>query len=181
MDNYRAPLYDQHFEHDACGIGAVVDLKNRATYDTVDKALSIVEKLQHRAGSDTTGETGDGVGLLIEIPHLLMQRAMRADGLELGAARSYGVGMFFFSRDRCLLTSSPKATILSVCVPSLKSTLPPPVLAWVSAFWQPSRPTFHALRRSCRRTTKKCSVPLHNLKKKALRASRQKLKPSTPA
>mgnify|MGYP004489150745 FL=1 len=100
MDNYRAPLYDQHFEHDACGIGAVVDLKNRATYDTVDKALSIVEKLQHRAGSDTTGETGDGVGLLIEIPHLLMQRAMRAGGLELGAARSYGVGMFFFSKDK---------------------------------------------------------------------------------
>ena len=108
MDNYRAPLYDQHFEHDACGIGAVVDLKNRATYDTVDKALSIVEKLQHRAGSDTTGETGDGVGLLIEIPHLLMQRAMRAGGLELGAARSYGVGMFFFSKDKLKRSQAQK-------------------------------------------------------------------------
>ena len=55
-----APLYDSRFEHDACGIGAVVDIKGRKTHQTVDDALKIVEKLEHRAGKDAAGETGDG-------------------------------------------------------------------------------------------------------------------------
>ena len=62
-----APLYDPRFEHDACGIGAVVDIKGRKTHQTVDDALKIVEKLEHRAGKDAAGETGDGVGILLQI------------------------------------------------------------------------------------------------------------------
>ena len=64
-------VYDSAIEHDACGIGAVVDLNGRPCHDTVDKALKIVEKLEHRAGKDASGETGDGVGLMIQVPHRL--------------------------------------------------------------------------------------------------------------
>ena len=62
-------LYRPEFEHDACGIGAVVDIQGRASHETVDDALKIVEKLEHRAGKDAEGKTGDGVGILTQIPH----------------------------------------------------------------------------------------------------------------
>ena len=94
------PLYDPAFEHDACGIGAVISMRGEQTHRTVDDALKIVEKLQHRAGRDACGETGDGVGLMMQIPHRLMVKAAAECGIEeLGAARSYGVGMFFFPQD----------------------------------------------------------------------------------
>ena len=98
--NERYPLYDPSFEHDACGIGAVISIRGEQTHRTVDDALKIVEKLQHRAGRDACGETGDGVGLMMQIPHRLMQKAARDAGIEdLGAARTYGVGMIFFPQD----------------------------------------------------------------------------------
>ena len=98
-DQRQSPLYDPRFEHDACGIGAVVDLRGNRTYQTVDNALKIVEKLEHRAGKDAAGETGDGVGLMLQVPHKLMVKAAAAEGITLGEARDYGVGMFFFPND----------------------------------------------------------------------------------
>ena len=77
-------IYDPGAEHDACGIGAVVSLKGRASHATVDSALKIVEKLEHRAGKDAAGETGDGVGLMIQVPHRLMVKAAAAEGIALG-------------------------------------------------------------------------------------------------
>ena len=56
-------------EHDACGIGAVVQIDGKVSHDVVDNALSIVEKLEHRAGKDSTGKVGDGVGILLQISH----------------------------------------------------------------------------------------------------------------
>ena len=98
--NERYPLYDPSFEHDACGIGAVISIRGEQTHRTVDDALKIVEKLQHRAGRDACGETGDGVGLMMQIPHRLMQKAAWEAGIEeLGDARTYGVGMIFFPQD----------------------------------------------------------------------------------
>lgn len=94
-----APLYDPRFEHDACGIGAVVDIKGRKTHQTVDDALKIVEKLEHRAGKDAAGETGDGVGILLQISHGFFSKAAAELGFELGGERDYGVGMFFFPQD----------------------------------------------------------------------------------
>lgn len=92
-------LYDPRFEHDGCGIGAVVSIDGIKTHDTVDRALKIVEKLEHRAGKDATGETGDGVGIMTQIPHrFFSEEAVRA-GISLGNARDYGVGMLFFPQD----------------------------------------------------------------------------------
>ena len=92
-------LYDPAFEHDACGIGAVVDIKGRQSYETVDSALKIVEKLEHLAGMDAEGKTGDGVGILLQISHQFFQKAATECGIQLGEARDYGVGMFFFPQD----------------------------------------------------------------------------------
>ena len=62
-------LYESSFEHDACGIGAVVSIDGIKSHRVVENALSIVEKLEHRAGKDASGETGDGVGILVQISH----------------------------------------------------------------------------------------------------------------
>ncbi len=92
-------LYQPEFEHDACGIGAVVDIKGGKSHTVVDNALSIVEKLEHRAGKDATGQTGDGVGILLQISHSFFKKAAAEIGVELGEERTYGVGMFFFPQD----------------------------------------------------------------------------------
>ena len=92
-------LYDPTFEHDACGIGAVVDIKGRKSHQTVDDALKIVEKLEHRAGKDAEGKTGDGVGILLQISHKFFAKAVKKLDFTLGGERDYGVGMFFFPQD----------------------------------------------------------------------------------
>ena len=92
-------LYRQQFEHDACGIGAVVNVDGIKSHRVVDNALSIVEKLEHRAGKDASGETGDGVGILVQISHKFFSCAARELGIDIGGEREYGVGMFFFPQD----------------------------------------------------------------------------------
>ena len=79
-------LYDPQFEHDACGIGAVVDIKGRKSHQTVDDALRIVERLEHRAGKDAEGKTGDGVGILLQISHKFFSKV--ADELNIRLATS---------------------------------------------------------------------------------------------
>ncbi|MBQ3970142.1 MAG: glutamate synthase subunit alpha, partial [Clostridia bacterium] len=98
MNDYVG-LYQPEFEHDACGIGAVVSIKGEKSHTVVDNALSIVEKLEHRAGKDAAGETGDGVGILLQISHDFFKNAAAGIGIDLGEERTYGVGMFFFPQD----------------------------------------------------------------------------------
>ena len=86
-------------EHDACGIGMVVNIDGRKEYRTLDDALSIVEKLEHRAGKDATGEVGDGVGILLQISHSFFSKALEGTEISIGEAGDYGVGMFFLPRD----------------------------------------------------------------------------------
>ena len=95
----RPPLYRQEFEHDNCGIGAVVNIKGQRDHATVENALKIVENLEHRAGKDAEGKTGDGVGILLQISHKFFSRTCSALGIFLGEERSYGVGMFFFPQE----------------------------------------------------------------------------------
>jgi glutamate synthase (ferredoxin) len=92
-------MYDPSFEHDNCGIGAVVNIKGIKTHDTVANALKIVENLKHRAGKDAEGKTGDGVGILLQISHKFFTKAVKPLGINLGGERDYGIGMFFFPQD----------------------------------------------------------------------------------
>ncbi len=98
-DRTAVGMYDPRFEHDNCGIGAVVNIKGIKTHETVENALKIVENLKHRAGKDAEGKTGDGVGILLQISHKFFLKAAKAAGIEIGEERDYGIGMFFFPQD----------------------------------------------------------------------------------
>ena len=101
-------LYDPQFEHDACGIGAVVDIKGRKSHQTVSDALSIVERLEHRAGKDAEGKTGDGVGIMLQISHKFFSKVADELNISLGNEREYGVGMFFFPQDELARNQAKK-------------------------------------------------------------------------
>ena len=101
-------LYRSDFEHDNCGIGAVVSIKGIKTHKTVSNALSIVENLEHRAGKDAEGKTGDGVGIMLQISHNFFSKVAKEAGIELGEEREYGVGMFFFPQDKLLLAQATR-------------------------------------------------------------------------
>lgn len=92
-------LYSQEFEHDNCGIGAVVNIKGKKSHKIVDDALKIVENLEHRAGKDAEGKTGDGVGILTQIPHKFFKKICKEEGILIGNDREYAVGMFFFPQN----------------------------------------------------------------------------------
>ena len=110
-------LYEPRFEHDSCGIGLVVNIDGTQSRQIVDNALSIVEKLEHRAGKDATGEIGDGVGILTQIPHQFFKGVCErgeihaSDGTNcasIGGERDYGIGMFFFPKDEFLRAQAKK-------------------------------------------------------------------------
>ncbi len=114
MEQVQKGLYSPVFEHDACGIGAVIDIKGRKSRRVVDDALKIVEHLEHRAGKDATGEVGDGVGIMLQISHPFFDRIAQEEGIFLGREREYGVGMFFFPQDMLLRTQAQKMLELIV-------------------------------------------------------------------
>ena len=101
-------LYEPAFEHDNCGIGAVVNIYGKKSHAIVADALSIVENLEHRAGKDATGETGDGVGILTQIPHDFFKKVCPKLNINIGAERSYGVGMFFFPQEELKRSQAKK-------------------------------------------------------------------------
>ena len=92
-------MYHPRFEHDNCGIGAIVNIKGKKTHDTVKNALEIVAHLEHRAGKDGEGKTGDGVGIMLQISHKFFKKIATQMGIEIGEEREYAVGMFFFPQD----------------------------------------------------------------------------------
>ncbi|HEX8068129.1 MAG TPA: glutamate synthase large subunit, partial [Thermoleophilaceae bacterium] len=91
-----AGLYDPAFEHDACGIGAVADLTNRHTHETVAKALWVLDHLEHRGASGAEVDTGDGAGILLQTPHEFLTSAT---SFELPERGRYGVGVVFLPRE----------------------------------------------------------------------------------
>ena len=95
----RQGLYDPSFEHDSCGFGFVVDLKGSASHDIIRKALQVLSNLEHRGATGSEKNTGDGAGLLTQVPHAFLLARCRALGFELPAPGEYGVGMVFLPHD----------------------------------------------------------------------------------
>lgn len=92
-------LYDPQFEHDACGIGCIANIKGRKSHSIVDQGLQILKNLAHRGGVGSEPDTGDGAGILIQLPHKFMCKVCRNEGIELPEKGDYGVGMLFLSPD----------------------------------------------------------------------------------
>lgn len=101
-------LYRQQFEHDNCGIGAVVNSKGIRSHKTVENALKIVENLEHRAGKDAEGKTGDGVGILLQISHRFFAKACKKADIHIGGEREYGIAMLFFPQDELKCNQAKK-------------------------------------------------------------------------
>ncbi|MGN1314785.1 MAG: glutamate synthase large subunit [Lachnospiraceae bacterium] len=109
QEGYRKQgLYSPQWEHDNCGIGAIANIRGKASHSIVDDALKIVENLEHRAGKDAKGETGDGVGILTQISHKFFKKACAKEGISIGDEREYGVGMFFFPQDELKCSRAKK-------------------------------------------------------------------------
>ena len=96
VENRKVDTMNYELEHDACGIGTVVQIDGTQSYDVVDKALHIVEKLEHRAGKDASGKVGDGVGILLQISNDFFKKVAKKEKFTLPNEREYGIGMFFF-------------------------------------------------------------------------------------
>ncbi|MDF9407977.1 glutamate synthase large subunit [Pelotomaculum isophthalicicum JI] len=99
-------LYDPWYEHDACGIGFVANIKGKKSNDIVRKALAVLLNLDHRGARGAELNTGDGAGILMQIPHAFFEKECAKEGIHLPSAGNYGVGMLFLptdptSRERC--------------------------------------------------------------------------------
>ncbi|HEX7019737.1 MAG TPA: glutamate synthase large subunit [Gemmatimonadaceae bacterium] len=95
----RQGLYDPAQEHDACGIGFVAHTHGTRSRDVVTKALTLLTNLSHRSATGADPGTGDGAGILLQIPHAFLRRECAALGIGLPDAGSYGVGMLFLPTD----------------------------------------------------------------------------------
>ncbi|HVW20943.1 MAG TPA: glutamate synthase large subunit [Opitutaceae bacterium] len=93
-------LYDPHFEHDACGVGFVVDIKGRKSNQILKQAIEILTNLDHRGAAGSEVNTGDGAGVLIQMPHGFFKEAAKKARFSLPAAGEYGAGLVFLPRDR---------------------------------------------------------------------------------
>ncbi|MDR1572295.1 MAG: glutamate synthase large subunit [Clostridiales Family XIII bacterium] len=96
-------LYDPRFEHDACGIGMLVNIRGERSHSLIEDAIEVLKNMKHRGGVGSEPETGDGAGILLQIPHAFMKRVSASDGIELPEEGAYGVAMMFASPDpeRC--------------------------------------------------------------------------------
>ena len=95
----RQGLYDPRYEHDACGIGFVVNVKGGKSHEIVDQALTVLENLDHRGACGCEPNTGDGAGILLQVPHAFLREACADIGFDLPTAGQYGVGMIFLPQD----------------------------------------------------------------------------------
>ncbi len=93
-------LYNPATEHDACGIGFVVNIQGEASHEIVLKGIEILQNLAHRGACGCDSETGDGAGVLIQIPHAFFAREAVSCGFKLPAAGDYGIAMCFLPVER---------------------------------------------------------------------------------
>ena len=92
-------LYDPRYEHDACGVGFIADLKNRKSHQIVQDALQILVNLEHRGACGCEANTGDGAGILIQMPHRFFVKLAPTIGQPLPALGDYGTGLVFLPQD----------------------------------------------------------------------------------
>src|ERR1700690_621524 len=96
----RQGLYDPRNEHDACGMGFVANIKGQKSHDIIEKGIQILINLTHRGACGCDPETGDGAGVLIQIPHKFFARETATLGFTLPAPGEYGIGMVFLPVER---------------------------------------------------------------------------------
>ncbi|MDD3178916.1 MAG: glutamate synthase large subunit [Opitutaceae bacterium] len=92
-------LYDPWFEHDACGVGFVVDIKGRPSHQILEQAIQVLKNLDHRGASGSEPNTGDGAGVLLQMPHAFFQEECNKTRIVLPAAGEYGCGLVFLPRN----------------------------------------------------------------------------------
>jgi len=92
-------LYDPSFEKDSCGVGFVANIKGRKSHQIVSDALTMLERMAHRGACGCEPNTGDGAGILIQVPHEFFNSECSKLGFKLPAFGQYGVGLVFFPRD----------------------------------------------------------------------------------
>ena len=102
ISGYPAPqgLYDPQFEHDACGVGFVVDIKGRKSHDIIRMALTAIVNLNHRGACGCEANTGDGAGILMQTPDTFLRKVCEPLDIELPPPGQYGVGTIFLPRNR---------------------------------------------------------------------------------
>src|SRR6187431_446246 len=93
-------LYDPQFEHDACGVGFVCQMKGKRSHSIVEQAITILVNLDHRGAVGCEFNTGDGAGILLQTPHKFLKKAAAAVGVNLPEPGQYGVGMVYASPDK---------------------------------------------------------------------------------
>jgi glutamate synthase (ferredoxin) len=93
-------LYDPRFEHDACGVGFVVNIKGEKSREIIEQALTVLENLDHRGACGCEENTGDGAGILMQVPHGFFSEACEGLGFQLPDAAEYGVGIVFLPDHR---------------------------------------------------------------------------------
>src|SRR4028119_2479356 len=91
--------YDPQFEHDACGVGFIVHMKGQASHEIVEQALTILLNIDHRGACGAETNTGDGAGILLQIPHQFLKKVAATENIALPEAGQYGVGMIYGSPD----------------------------------------------------------------------------------
>src|SRR6516165_4488622 len=104
------PLYDPRFEHDACGVGFVVDMRGRRSHDLVEQALTAVCCLNHRGAAGAEPDTGDGAGILVQMPDAFYRAIV---GFDLPPAGAYATGIAFLPADKVDATTDAVAKVLA--------------------------------------------------------------------
>jgi len=110
-------LYDPEFEHDACGVGFVAHLKGQKSHDIVSKGLELLANLEHRGAVGAEKNSGDGAGILTQMPDKFMRRIAKEQGIDLPAFGSYAVGVVFLPRDPNAYTECQ--SIVEECIEEL--------------------------------------------------------------
>jgi glutamate synthase (NADPH) large chain len=92
-------LYDPAFEHDACGVAFLADIAGRVSHDTVEQGLQALRNLEHRGASGSEPETGDGAGILVQVPDAFLRPVLAEAGIDLPPVGSYAIGTAFLADD----------------------------------------------------------------------------------